>query len=441
MLDTPAFKIEELSGQRRTVVLTGRGLPYRPLEVTTEQRVEVDWLPGSPHAVPTVLGPRDVATSLQGGWRAKYLVEDTQVPAIQVNNSPVPTLEDAVDLFDSLCREGQLLKVTWHVVTRVGFLSKWAPTWYDNTFLEWAIDFTWTGRDERPGTLVVASGTQSPASALSLLEQARRAISRVSAARIPHADDILSAVQSVQRVSAEAILSAQQLVLNSTESVLRPYETLIGLITTISSLEDEYKYLLQAVESRVMRAAAAGAENPSDYGLWVGDAISDLVNPPNDNTARLRRAEARERAANMSTDEAAQYDVQNQTELEATLTSEANTTARPASVSSPTPAPSELIDSERARRDIARRARTMVATLQEQRDAFVVQLGNTDTRMHVARAGENLRDLAERYYGDASLWRALLVHNNLNSSELYAGQLIVIPARLEAIDAGKGPRA
>jgi hypothetical protein len=57
-----AFIIEELSGQRRKVILIGRGLPYRPLELTGVQRVTTTWLPGFAEATATVMGAKDEPT-------------------------------------------------------------------------------------------------------------------------------------------------------------------------------------------------------------------------------------------------------------------------------------------------------------------------------------------------------------------------------------------
>jgi hypothetical protein len=53
----------------------------------------------------------------------------------------------------------------------------------------------------------------------------------------------------------------------------------------------------------------------------------------------------------------------------------------------------------------------------------------SDTQIHVGFAGENLRDVANKYYGNSNLWLALAAFNGLVDSTLTAGQEVIIPPR------------
>ena len=64
-----SFSIMELSGDERWVTLIDRALPYRPLSLVTDQKVEVTWYPGNPHATASVLGAREAPTTIRGFWK------------------------------------------------------------------------------------------------------------------------------------------------------------------------------------------------------------------------------------------------------------------------------------------------------------------------------------------------------------------------------------
>src|ERR1700690_3424684 len=116
-----SFSIQELTGpDLRLVVLQGRGLPYRPFKLSTNQRVELEWLPGSPEATSTVLSSKEDPATLNGYWKDKFIGVSGQddsagqgPPPILSQGVGIPPVIDASRLFDSLCRYGQLLEVTW----------------------------------------------------------------------------------------------------------------------------------------------------------------------------------------------------------------------------------------------------------------------------------------------------------------------------------------
>ena len=56
---------------------------------------------------------------------------------------------------------------------------------------------------------------------------------------------------------------------------------------------------------------------------------------------------------------------------------------------------------------------------------------------HIAREGEDLRDVSALYYGTPSHWRALMLYNGLPSSDLEVGQDVLIP-RQTGSDGGEG---
>lgn len=75
----PPFVVKELTGKRRTVRLTGRALPYRPFTLEGEQHVEITSYPGNPIATSTVLGAREGQTTINGYWKDKFIGGAVQV--------------------------------------------------------------------------------------------------------------------------------------------------------------------------------------------------------------------------------------------------------------------------------------------------------------------------------------------------------------------------
>lgn len=158
----PPFTLRELSGDERAVRLVGRALPYRPFELTTNQRVEVDWYPGMPIGTATVLGATEDPTEINGEWKDKYLgvAESGTQPPMSVDGSPVLTIKEAIVLFDSLCRLGQLIEVTWHDQTRHGHLAQFKKRFKNIHDVEWTMKFEWVSRGEALQAAAFAVGNQ-----------------------------------------------------------------------------------------------------------------------------------------------------------------------------------------------------------------------------------------------------------------------------------------
>jgi hypothetical protein len=72
----PPFTIRETTGPKRQVTLRGRSLPYRGVEFSGEQRVEAKYFPGNPVATAQVLGHQFLPTTIRGIWKDAYLADE-----------------------------------------------------------------------------------------------------------------------------------------------------------------------------------------------------------------------------------------------------------------------------------------------------------------------------------------------------------------------------
>ena len=172
-----AMVIRELTGQKREVILVERGLPFRPFELSTSQRAEATWYPGSPVATGSVYGGVEDPTTMNGIWNDRFLGADTigtlngiTTFPIQLNGFPIPTAREAVTLFDSICLEGQLCLFTWDEDARRGLLKKVRKKWLNRRDCEWEMEWLWLDRgDDIPAAVVIEE--QSLSDTASLFEQ------------------------------------------------------------------------------------------------------------------------------------------------------------------------------------------------------------------------------------------------------------------------------
>lgn len=156
--EVPAFVITELAGERRSIALRDRALPYRPFTLNGEQRVKISNPAGNPDGFGTVMGPTEGEATIEGMWKDIFIGTNlTGRPMILVRSprtgsntsgemTPVSNTIDAIKLLDSLRTDGQLLEVEWGPIRRKGFIKKVTQKWFNIHDCEWSVDFAWTSR-------------------------------------------------------------------------------------------------------------------------------------------------------------------------------------------------------------------------------------------------------------------------------------------------------
>lgn len=404
-ITVPPFVIKELSGRRRTVKLTGRALPYRPLTLDGEQRVKITNPAGNPDGYGTITGPTEGETKINGQWKDKYLFYDEgEIPPIELttdfdhggqantngisrgsNSTAVSSAIEAVELVDSMRREGQLLEVSWGHIIRRGYIKSVSQTWSNVHDVEWAINFAWIGRSapaDIPADFSPAAGSLSTGSAL------RDALDRLSKILDTPGEltgDFMSNIRNTLNRISQFTNQIEQAAagLNDQASLFSPR----GIGGTIGSL----------LGSIVMSADDL-KEQFLENG-WAGIATRPLDQIPFSGFLR-----------------------------DATNTRDTSEVIDPrASIE-----PDMLIEAERQAQEMLYQKEA----LQELRDirnealARRIPFVQGDTEVignYTARENDNLREVSNLYYGGPSHWREILVYNNLSSSQLVAGQVIVIP--------------
>lgn len=364
-----SFGIRQLTGRSpKELTLVGRGLPYRPLTLKTEQRLELTWYPGNPEATATVLGAKEAPTIINGAWKDKFIRTDipqdqvvgaiglqpNQISPILLDGTAAEDVAAAADYVDEIVRSGQLVEVTWDRVTRHGFLRTFDKSWLNTHDLEWSMAFEWISRGEQTFPAVIVA-EQSIGDAAN--EMAQLAGDLEDAATDPpfavvgefYADltEVLGTIQS--RVG-----EVQSAVANQVDLALAPLDAVRRVVALSTAMIDDTQNLLDLMVSEV-----DGAFN------------TETLFPQLSFQQRL-------------------------------VTATYN-------------------------RGVRRAARALQIVAIQRRDRLARTLEGHLLGTHTARSGQDLRDVSQLFYNTPFEWRRLLTFNQLTTPALVAGQLILVP--------------
>lgn len=370
-----AFVIKELSGDEREVRLVGRALPYRPFELSTSQRLDVTWYPGFAEATSTVLGAQEDPTTIDGKWKDKFISSEIEgvavggVPAPNVtfpiteNGQGVQNVRQAVQLFDDICRKGQLLEVTWDEQARRGHLRKFVKRFSNVHDLEWTMEFDWISRAEAVPPAIVTT------------------------------EESFSDIASAFRLDFDFVLSA---------SIPPPFPLTLDFQVGLDLRLDATAGLVSATAD-LTASLSVGAISPVDSARRMAAVCDGMIANLNDTLDFIRSnppisVRFRGRAVAGGGSPAL---------LTATFT--------------------DQIVAARYFNDMERANLRMRRTATFRRAALSRQAGEDIRAIYTAREGEDLRQVARRYYGDADQWTSILKFNGLRSPALRAGMVLLIP--------------
>jgi hypothetical protein len=382
-LPAPPMVFEERTGARRRVVLRGRGLPYRPIEFDTTQRVEVSSPAGLHGGVSTVLGPVYGTSSFKGTWKDKYIGRGNADTAyIVLNGGQVATVIEAERLFTSIVEQGQELNVSWGPVYRRGHIKSFKVQWLNVSDLEWTMELAWLSRSERAAAAYTPNRrppTDISNSTLERLTAAVRGFRGNFAFAERYQDAMLRTTQRINALTEE--LDTTLNVIDRANPLRLAESTARSAVVTAGSIATVADARVEALRGSIPFASMADYQILGMPSLGRGAAGSGLPVeriPPE----RLMEAEVRQR------------------------------------------------ENERLFRDM----RNDAAAYERARMTPTEDLLGT----YRTREGEDLRDVSLRYYGTPLEWRRLMEFNELTSSEVPTGTLLVIPRGSVEEDQGDG---
>ncbi len=268
------FVVSEQTGPRRSIVLTGRSLPYQGVSWGGTQRLNVNYFPGNPVGVAQVIGGTYKPTTITGKWKDQFLLggqtgaANTNAPRLfgfpavsaltssairggttfvsagTVGGAQFASRARVVrDAFELIRRSGQLLRVEWGSLVRYGFLT---DTNFDHDREEdigYEFEFTWIGdTDAQP--VVRTRQTLDPLSTtkqfLARAQQLLDALLRALAV----ADNLVRRVQqSIRRIGS---------LVTDLAGILERFATLALVpVDIIGNLRQQYTAIVLAVRDLV----------------------------------------------------------------------------------------------------------------------------------------------------------------------------------------------
>ncbi len=143
-IEGSSLQIRELTGRKRSIVLSGRAGPFRGPKWGVQQRTKRTTYPGQPEATLQLFGiDFDVPTQLTGMWRDRYLGEKGLVT---VEGMPPPQTAEALkNIFEDLVRAGSTLEVIWGFYVRRGVLKRFEGKPDRVEDVGWEAEFEWIG--------------------------------------------------------------------------------------------------------------------------------------------------------------------------------------------------------------------------------------------------------------------------------------------------------
>lgn len=379
-----AFVIRELTGDKRTLSLRERALPYRPFSLAGTQRKTIDWYPGCPVGTMQVFGAREEPTTIIGYWKDAFLSSssgglraaaslesegETVVDGMQssvFNNTDVITAMGLVQIVDDMRRKGQEIEVTWLNQVRRGIIDRFEARWHTGHDVEWEITFEWVSQGESMGDVKSLDD---------------------------NASDLGDLPNRVQAELDGIIDSTAEIVPNSGDLAAQIFGALdfasAGLATLADQLTDAVVYV------------GSGLGTPNE-ALKRAAGILDGIKMSADDIVEIIEDYA----------DAAALD----SGAESLLNSIENTFGEVLAIRG----------ENRERSQAAVRLRSLAAYEQHK---LVNRITSTVISVFQAREDQDLREVAQKHYGTSDAWRGLMLYNNLTTSRLRAGQVVFVPAQ------------
>lgn len=393
--------IAELTGDRNQLQLLGRCLPYRPLTFEGSMRAETTWYPGNPTATLQMLGAEESPTSINGMWKDRFIraVNDFGVPVVTgrtgvaiFNGNQVPDIRSLVAITDEFRLRGQLIELRWDEKTRIGYLKRFRQTWLRREDVEWEMEFQWINR----GEAIPPVGFAPPVPRLDVANEIIDAVDalvntsntrivttavEVDDTDIPLVSDIEGQISDALDTLDEAAASVADTAAKESAGVLSQLEAVQLTLAAFQTIKGTSDSLLDTTESVPPRALQVSAPP-------TVDAIDDAGGP-----------------------------------TQATQTTSGTETAGIASLTH-----EQALNAATYKRELdlaARKVRSIAVRRELELAAQSTRVPKVTT--FVVGDDDDLRDIATSFYGTSEEWKRLLLYNNLSTSKLTAGQIVLVP--------------
>jgi len=366
MSDPTAFRIVELTGAKRTLELRGRALPYQGFTLEGKQRAEFTWYPGNPVATIQMLGTEESPSTLNGIWKDRF------IKTVDFFGQAVETPQ-GIALFNGR-QVADALALTQAVdQIRLGgqlLQVTWDEQVRDGILIRFKA--VWTRREDVTWEMEFQWSSRG---------EAKQPVTFLVAPTI----DTLAARL---REKVDALIARADPLFEVRDFILRNLDRNLTELDTIAS----------SVESSVT-------------------ALADLRLTPQQAAERTLASFESVKAA--ASNIVAIFDAQPASEVEVAGT--ADTTTVPQNLG-------RTLYVDAWCRGVRKEARALELLSADETERLRALLDEDDLlAAFIARADSDLRDVSTQFYGNQGGWRRLRKYNNLHSSRLIAGDLILVP--------------
>lgn len=254
----PQLGIEELTGPKRLLVLSGRALPYRGPGWQTAMRHSLAWKAGSPIGTIQPLGPKEEPTTFQGMWKDRFVGAFVAAAGF---NYDIALAQDLCRAMYDLVRSGNQVRVQWGPFVRTGILGSFKAEPQRLQDIAWELECVWNAFDD----LTPAPAGRAPRNEADL-KQRLNAMDDTLAFEPPNlaADFSAGVVSGIStlRDRASVVFDAVREV---NTAVATPAQTLGAIATAVSDIRVE-------AESEIVRLLDA----PGEFVRSL-DRLSDVL--------------------------------------------------------------------------------------------------------------------------------------------------------------------
>jgi hypothetical protein len=379
---TSSFTIRELEGKKRLIRLRERALPYRPFELSGSQRNTVDWYPGSPVGTIQVYGAKEEQTTINGMWKDKFLTGPNRGAApAELNEETtesLPTGEEASGLRSSALTTASDLADAVDSIRCCG--SEIEVTWLDKVRRGILEKFTqkWhTGHDLEWEIMFRWSSKGESLDDVKVIDNTATDIGDVP-------NKVQSKLDTIISTAADIIQQAD----DRSSDVLQAFDSVSG---KIAGLSDD---LVDAVVN-----VSQVLTTPNEALKRVAGILDGIKLEADDLWSIIQ-----DQADGVLLDSGGTLDVVKRSF-------------------------GELLGIRADGRERADACNALGDLCAQQQQQLLSRITSTVISTFQARDGQDLRQVAQQFYGSSDAWRGLMVYNNLTSAGLRAGQVIFVPAQ------------
>lgn len=266
MSEPTSFLITEQTGEKRTLELKARALPYQGWALEGEQRATDTWYPGNPTATIQMLGTRESPSTAQGQWKNRFIMPVTEEGTR--SNNPENALFNGAQLRDiqELCNAveqirlgGQLIRVEWNGIIREGILKRFRQNWTTVDDLEWSMEFLWGGRGEPVTPVTVPIGPAADTFATqtrSIAEGFQEFLDDPPFL----ATEFLNTLRGYQNTILEEVQKVEDLAVNTVAEIMTPIQAARLTLASMEAIGQAADNIVSACDGTTARAIIASVD-------------------------------------------------------------------------------------------------------------------------------------------------------------------------------------